>query len=195
MSTPAEQTPSRKRLSGLRRRPLLTPVWLTLLLGAAMLAAAAWVWSAQRTTTVILLRHAEKELGSIEDPPLSQAGEQRAVELARQFGDRSSIGGIDAIFVSDTRRAQRTAAPLAQKLGLTAFIYPSKDVGRLIDRIEADFRGRRVLVVGHSNTVPDLVHRLAPGVEVPAMPDSEYDTIYIVSIPTFGRTTVLRLKY
>src|SRR5258705_10242316 len=119
MSNAAEQTPPRKLLAGLRRRPLLTPVWLTLLLGVFVAAAAAWLWSSQTTTTVIVVRHAEKELGTIEDPPLSQAGEQRAADLARIFGDKSPTTSIDAIFVSDTRRSERTAAPLAQRLGVT----------------------------------------------------------------------------
>lgn len=195
MSNAAEQTPPRKLLSGLRRRPLLTPVWLTLLFGVLVVAAAAWLWSSQTTTTVIVVRHAEKELGTIDDPPLSQAGEQRAAELARVFGDKSSVAAIDRIFVSDTRRAQRTAAPLAQRLGLTPVVYPGRDVEALARRIESGLRGHRIFVVGHSNTVPELVHALAPRVTVPAMPDGEYDTIYIATIPTLGPVTVLRLKY
>ncbi len=195
MSNAAEQTPPRKLLAGLRRRPLLTPVWLTLLLGVFVAAAAAWLWSSQTTTTVIVVRHAEKELGTIEDPPLSQAGEQRAADLARIFGDKSPTTSIDAIFVSDTRRSERTAAPLAQRLGVTPVVYPGRDVEALAHRIESNLRGRRVFVVGHSNTVPELVRALAPRVRVPAMADGEYDTIYIATIPTLGPATVLRLKY
>jgi phosphohistidine phosphatase SixA len=195
MSNAAEQTPPRKLLAGLRRRPLLTPVWLTLLLGVLVVAAAAWFWSTQTTTTIIVVRHAEKELGTIDDPPLSQAGDQRAADLARLFGDRSSIPPIDMIFVSDTRRAARTAAPLAQRLGITPVVYPGRDVASLAQRIESGWRGHRVLVVGHSNTVPELVHALVPRVTVPPMPEGEYDTIYIATMPSLGPATVLRLKY
>ena len=195
MSNAAEQTPPRKLLAGLRRRPLLTPVWLTLVLGAFVAAATAWLWSSQTTTTVIVVRHAEKELGTIEDPPLSQAGEQRAADLARIFGDRSAVSPIDVVFVSETRRAQRTAAPLAQRLGVTPVVYQARDVEALAHRIESDLRGHRVLVVGHGNTVPELVHALAPRVSIPAMADGEYDTIYIATIPTLGPATVLRVKY
>ncbi|MGH8262432.1 MAG: hypothetical protein ACRET4_03055, partial [Steroidobacteraceae bacterium] len=98
MSNAAEQTPPRKVLAGLRRRPLLTPVWLTLLFGVLLAVAVGWLWSSQSTTTVIVVRHAEKELGTIDDPPLSQAGEQRAADLARIFGDKSSMVPIDVIF-------------------------------------------------------------------------------------------------
>jgi len=57
------------------------------------------------------------------------------------------------------------------------------------------YRGRCAIVIGHSNTVPDIVHRLAPDVNVPAMGEGEYDTVYIVTLPTFGPAAVLRLKY
>ncbi len=195
MSNTAEQTPPRKRLSALRRRPLLTPVWLTLLFGILVVAAGAWLWSSQVTTTIIIIRHAEKELGSIDDPPLSTAGEQRAVVLSRMLGEKSPAGQVDAIFVSDTRRSQRTAAPLAQRLGILLQIYPGRDVQSLVDKVDRQYRGRRILIVGHSNTVPDLVHRLAPRANVPPMAEDEYDTMYIVTVPTLGPTAVLRLKY
>jgi len=195
MSNTAEQTPPRKRLSALRRRPLLTPVWLTMLFGVVLVVAGAWLWSSQTTTTMIIIRHAEKELGSIEDPPLSTAGEQRAAALSRMFGEKSPAGHVDAIFASDTRRSQRTAAPLAQRLGIAVQIYPGRDLKSLTDTIHRQYRGRRILIVGHSNTVPELVHRLAPQAEIPAMAEDEYDTMYVVTVPTLGPAAVLRLKY
>jgi len=195
MSNTVEQTPPRKRLSGLRRRPLLTPVWLGLLLMIAVVGAGWWLWSSLTTTTVIVVRHAEKELGTIEDPPLSAAGEQRAVQLARMFGESASVPHVDGIFASDTRRGQRTAAPLAQRLNLTPQVYAGRDVASLVDRIRAQYRGRCVLVIGHSNTVPDIVHRLAPASNVPPMAEDEYDTLYIVTVPTLGPPSVLRMKY
>ena len=105
----------KKEHTELRRRPLLTPVWLTAIAGVVLVAIAAWFFLSLTTTTVVVVRHAEKELGTIEDPPLSQAGEQRAQLLARMFGERDARVRIDAIIVSDTRRAQRTAAPLADR--------------------------------------------------------------------------------
>jgi broad specificity phosphatase PhoE len=195
MSNNVEQTPPRKSLAGLRRRPLLTPFWLTLLLPIAVLLAAWWAWTSLATTTVIVVRHAEKELGSIDDPPLSSAGEQRAALLARMFGDATMPNRVEALFVTDTRRGQRTAAPLAQRLGLTPQIYDARDVDGLLSRIRSEHRGRCTLVIGHSNTVPEIVHRLARDAQVPAMSDAEYDTIYVVSVPTLGPASVLRFKY
>lgn len=195
MPQSAEQTPPRKRLSGLRRRPLLTPFWLTLLLPVAILVAGAWLWSLTTTTTVIVVRHAERELGTIDDPPLSTAGEQRAQALARMLGDSTTSPQVDAIFISDTRRSSQSALPLAQRLRLTPETYAARDVDTLVSRIRAAHRGRTTLVIGHSNTVPDIVHRLAPEFRAPAMGENEYDTIYIVTFPTVGPARVLRLKY
>ncbi|HZF15696.1 MAG TPA: histidine phosphatase family protein [Steroidobacteraceae bacterium] len=195
MATSPEQTPPRKMLSALRRRPLLTPVWLTLLLGIVLVAAGAWLWSSQTTTTIIVVRHAEKELGSIDDPPLSTAGEQRAAALGRMFGEKSTAGQVDAIFASDTRRGQRTAAPLALRLGISVQVYPGREVQPLLDKIDSQYRGRRILVVGHSNTVPDLVRRLAPRANVPPMGEDDYDTMYVVTVPSLGPPAVLRVKY
>src|ERR1700741_4981760 len=78
-----------------QRRPFMTPIWLTALaavmvLGCAVLAA--WGWAAAGRTTVIVVRHGEKDLSvSVTDPPLSPAGEARAALLARMFGDANSI--------------------------------------------------------------------------------------------------------
>src|SRR5262245_14653747 len=109
----------KKAYAELRRRPFLTPVWLMAFAGFLALVLIILFLASITTTTVIVVRHAEKEFGTIEDPPLSQAGEQRALLLARMFGGRASPGKIDAVIASDTRRSQRTAEPLAERLGVT----------------------------------------------------------------------------
>lgn len=185
----------KKEHAGLRRRPLLTPIWLSALLGIVVLAVLAWFLASMTTTTVVLVRHAEKELGSIEDPPLTPEGEQRAQLLARMFGARTGPGRIAAVFASDTRRAQRTAMPLADRLGIKVTTTKGDDYEGTIRRIRREFRGQSVLIVGHSNTVPELVRRLAHAKDIPEIPDAEYGTIYVVTMPTLGRASVLRLTY
>jgi broad specificity phosphatase PhoE len=184
----------KKEHTELRRRPLLTPVWLTAMAGVLLVAIAAWFLVSPTTTTVVVVRHAEKELGTIEDPPLSQAGEQRAQLLARMFGERDGRARIDAVIASDTRRAQRTAVPLADRLGVAVTTVEAKDYDGLMRQIRAH-RGGKVLVVGHSNTVPEIVHRLAGGDRVPPMAEDDYSHLYIVTMPTLGPASVLRLSY
>ena len=191
MNSPA----TKREHAELRRRPLLTPLWLGALAALFLVSIAAWFVLSMTTTTVVVVRHAEKELGSIDDPPLSQAGEERAELLARLFGSREGAGRIVAVFASDTRRAQRTAEPLAARLGIAVKPVPAVDVTGLLRQIRADYRGRNVLVVGHSNTVPEIVRRLSGDPSVPPMAESEYGTIYVVTVPTLGKASVLKINY
>jgi hypothetical protein len=70
-----------------------------------------------------------------------------------------------------------------------------KDVEGLARQIRSGYRGGRVLVVGHSNTVPDIVWAVSRTIRVPAMSDVDYSTIYIVSVPTLGPASLLKLTY
>ncbi len=167
-------------------------MWLLLFV---LLAAAFVAYRSATTTTVVLVRHAEKELVTIDDPPLSAAGERRAERLAQMFGDVRGVGRIDAIYVTATRRTQQTAMPLAARLGVKPTVVPAgSDLNALASRTTSEHRGGRVLIVGHSNTIPELVQKLS-GQPVPAIGEDEYDNIYVVTVPTFGKSSVLRLKY
>ena len=96
--------------------------------------------------------------------------------------------GIKAVFATDTRRAQQTGAPLAARLGMEVTTYDPDDTPSLVKAIAA--AGGPVLVVGHSNTVPDLVAAFG-GAKPPAIADDEYETIYVVEAQP---ATVARLK-
>src|SRR5215467_15891659 len=113
------------------RRPFLLPVWLSFGVIFDLFVAGLVTFliyrSATTTTVVVLARHAEKDLSSIQDPPLSPEGEQRAERLAQMFGRGKGIGRIDAIYVSDARRTQQTAAPLAERLGKQPVVVPAAD--------------------------------------------------------------------
>jgi broad specificity phosphatase PhoE len=167
-------------------------MWLLLLV---LLAAAFVAYRSATTTTVVLVRHAEKELVTIDDPPLSAAGERRAERLAQMFGDVRDVGRLDALYVTATRRAQQTAMPLAARLGVKPTVVPAGgDPDALAAEAVREHRGGRVLIVGHSNTIPQLVQKLS-GQTIPAIGEDEYDNIYVVTVPTFGKSNVLRLKY
>jgi len=177
-----------------QRRPFLAPVWVMAALCVIAIGLALAIYRSLATTTVVLVRHAEKELGTIEDPPLAPEGEVRAERLATMFGKVTGVGRIAAIYVSDTRRTQQTAAPLAARLRLQPVILPGKDVAALANHAMHDHRGGAVLIVGHGNTIPQIVQRIS-GLEVPPMAEDEFDEIYVVSVPTLGKASVLRLEY
>jgi broad specificity phosphatase PhoE len=184
-----------------QRRPFLMPIWLTAVAAAMVfsfaifLVFAAWMWGTADATTVIVIRHAEKEPGQGPDPPLTQAGEARAELLAQMFGDAKAVGHIDAIYVSPALRSRLTAAPLAARLGVDATIAPGDDPAALARRAVREHSGGRVLIVGRSDTVPAIVETLDGHTEIPQLADDEYGTMYIVTVPRIGHANFLRMTY
>lgn len=181
----------RKEYASLRRRPFLAPVWLAALAGALVIALGIWLLSAASTTTVFVMRHAEKAEAPAEDPPLSPAGEARALELAQHFGRAPKSLGFDSIIVSELRRTQETVRPLANRLGIPVIVVPASDPARAVRRALDENRGGRVLIVGHSDTVPAIVEELS-GEVVPEMSELEYGVVYVVAVPRFSRAAVTR---
>jgi broad specificity phosphatase PhoE len=142
-------------------------------------------------TTVILVRHAEKIIDpNNPDVDLSPAGQTRAQELVRMFGD----GGINAIYATQYKRTQETAKPLADKLGLPLNVVNSKNTADLLVKIHAENSGQTVFVVGHNNTVPEMILALG-GPKYPTIPESEYDNLYIVTVYRTGHAKVVKMKY
>jgi broad specificity phosphatase PhoE len=177
----------------------LTPIWLTAIavaLGVSFAVFAAWVWLTAGSTTVIVIRHAEKDLSvSVADPPLTQAGQARAARLAQMFGDAKDLGHVDAIYVSPALRNRLTAGPLAGRLGISVTIAPADDPRGLVKRVLREHGGGRVLIVGHSDTVPQIVAALYGYSKIPEIAAEEYGTMYIITVPRIGRANLLRLNY
>lgn len=182
----------RKEYASLRRRPFLAPVWLAALAGLLVIALAVWVIGAASTTTVFVMRHAEKAEAPPDDPLLSPAGEMRALALAEQFGRAPKGQGLDTIFVSEFRRTQETVRPLANRLGIPVIVVPAAEPKTVARRALDENRGGRVLIVGHSDTVPAIVKELS-GDKVPEMSVTEYGILYVVAVPRFSRAAVTRL--
>lgn len=179
-----------------RRSAFLAPLWLLGLAGILIVAAAFAYWHNATTTTIVVVRHAEKQVGAISDAPLSPPGEQRAVRLAQMFGDGVKFGRVKKVYVTDTRRTQQTAADLVQRLGVKPEVVDGKtSPSDLARRVLRENRGGLALIIGHSNTVPEIVDALAHTEKVPPIGDEEFDTMYVVTVPTIGRASILRLKY
>ncbi len=161
----------------------------------AIAVGLAWFFESQATTTVIFVRHAEKTAEPADDPLLSLAGQQRAAELARQLVDADVVAGIDAVYATPYRRTVDTAKPVADALGLPITSYDAADTETIMEQIVRKHKGKIVLVVGHSNTLPALIGNMGASKKVPVIEEDEYDNIYIVSIPWFGKTKTIRLRY
>ena len=175
-----------------RRRRRRTQV---IIIYTAIAVCLAWFFESQATTTVIFVRHAEKAIDPAGNPGLSAAGRARADELARQLVDADVIAGVDAIYATPYRRTEETAQPTAAALGLPITSYPATNTLTIMDEIVREHKGEIILVVGHSDTVPELIGNMGASKKVPAIAEDEFDNIYIVSIPWFGKTKTIRLRY
>ncbi len=154
-----------------------------------------------KVTTVFLVRHAEKADGPGQDPPLTEAGKQRAEALARLLQN----AGVKGIYTSQFQRTRLTAEPLAKRLGVTAVAVPlsvkpsnprevsEESIRELTKKVEAH-AGGAVLIVGHSNSVPDVI-RMLGGDSVPKIDESKFDDLFVVTVYAGGRAKVVQLKY
>ena len=138
----------------------------------AVLASLLVSLSAQGQEVVFLVRHAEK-LDSSKDTRLSPKGEERAKALAAKLKD----AGVTAIYTSEFRRAQETAKPLADALGLTPKVHPASDSKGLVELLKKE--GGRALVVGHANTVPEIVRMY--GGKLGELREDEFDGLFLVA--------------
>jgi broad specificity phosphatase PhoE len=100
-----------------------------------------------------VMRHLHTPAGE-RDPDLTAEGQSQALVLADWFGSHRPR----VIYVSSFRRSQQTAAPTAAKLALTPIVYDPSDTAALVARVRAG--PKPALIVGHSNTVPDIVEQL-----------------------------------
>jgi broad specificity phosphatase PhoE len=149
---------------------------------AALLAFAAMPAAAQ--SNIYVMRHLNTPAGQA-DPDLLPEGRHAAEALAGWFHDERPV----AIYVTDYKRTRQTVAPLAARLGLTPIVYDPADTPGLIARVHAAHGA--VLVVGHSNTVPDIVAAL--GGTRPAPLDHE-DFGDIWRVAPGGATTRMRIE-
>jgi broad specificity phosphatase PhoE len=128
--------------------------------------------------TIYLVRHAERAAisGRVpSDTGLSPQGETRAKALASLLKD----AGITAIYTSEYRRTQQTAAPLAKLLGIRPQVIPADDIRSLVAKLRASTGN--VLVVGHSNTLPSLLNALGITARV-TIAESDYDNLFEVTL-------------
>jgi broad specificity phosphatase PhoE len=123
-----------------------------------------------------------------DDPPLSPAGEQRAARLAAMLAG----SGVTQIYTTEFKRTRQTAAPLAEKLKLKPVMAAANDPDPLVQALQKGTSP--ALVVGHSNTLPDLMKKLGVA-ETVTIGDSDYDNLFVVVRGAAGKATLIRLKY
>ncbi|MBB6092270.1 phosphohistidine phosphatase SixA [Povalibacter uvarum] len=180
-------------LEKLRRRPFFFPLLFPVLVFIAVVAAAAWLFDARATTVVVVVRHAETEVGTDPDPGLSVDGRERAARLAKMLSQARPVRGIDAIFASELKRTQQTVTPLSETLALPLNVIPAATWNDLPRKILRSHRGEYVLVSGNSTTVPALIEALSG--EKVELREDEYDAMFILFLPQISKKKVMRLRY
>lgn len=149
--------------------------WVYLLAAGLLIliGAFAFWWYCGVQSTVLLVRHADRE-GTLDE--LSQAGRTRAQALVHAT-ERS---GVKAIIRSDAVRAEQTAQLLATALGLTPLVLDGKDIDAFAREVRKR-SGSTVLVIGHSNTVTPIIAALG-GPTLPQIGDAEFDNLYVLHL-------------
>lgn len=144
-----------------------------------------------KTTTFIILRHAEKD-GTDKDPNLSADGLARADELRKTLGNVA----VNAIYSTGYKRTKQTVTPLANEKGIAITEYQAKKpYAELVNEILAENRGKTVVLVGHSNTVPEILKVLSNNTFNVSISESQFDNLFIVAHTEGFDAKVLQLKY
>ena len=159
-------------------------LWPLLICAFALANAAS-----AKPPVIFLVRHAERAAisGPVpSDTGLSRQGKARAQDLAQALKDAQ----ITAIYTSEYKRTKETAEPLALSLGIRPEVAQSDDFRTLIAKLKA-LRGN-ALVVGHSNTLPQIINALRASSRV-TVAETEYDNLFMVVMDRPPR--LIRLHY
>ena len=162
----------------------------------ALVSTNAFAGIGPPDTVVVVVRHAEKATDDPKDPSLSEAGQARAQRLAE------ALKGLPLQHAVSTqyKRTHDTAAPAAKANGIEVHAKPIDASNEatyardLAAHIRQDHAGQNLLLVGHSNTVPELVEALT-GTKPAPIADDEFDRVYVVTLPQDGPARFVVLKY
>lgn len=145
------------------------------LLATVTLLFAQFGFSQSTTTTYYLIRHAEK-VDNSKNPDLSEIGLKRAQNWNKIFEKVH----FDAIYSTNYTRTIHTVAPLADKNNIAITQYDHKTID--VPKFKSDNAGKTVLIVGHSNTIPNLVNQLIGKSIYTDIDDNTFGDMFIVTV-------------
>ena len=176
---PTAKTRQRRR----RRRAITLSAYIVVVFGLA------WFFESQGTTTIIFVRHADIDQPAVQDQdvPLNANGLARAELLADFLEGVDVVAGVDAIYVSPLQQTHQTAAPLAKRLGINYEVADPYNVVSFMKTVLFEHKREIVLVVTHSDVIALLVEELHGSKNIAEIAPDEYENIFIVSIPWWGK--------
>ncbi len=144
-------------------------------------------------TTVFIVRHAEKDISDPknQDPELSAEGRERAEALARKL----KYIKLDAVFVTKYKRTGQTAYNSAKKSKVELQTYEAQDFRHIRELVITKHGGHKVLIVGHSNTVLELLEAFGASRPLAALSDDDYDFFFELRIDSQGKVELSTKHY
>lgn len=136
----------------------------------------------EQCSTFYLIRHAEKVRTdkSDKDPKLNEYGMLRAIKWQEYFSDKN----ISKIYSTNYKRTLETVKPIQESSDIIPIIYSPSDIDYknfiMSNKIEV------VLIVGHSNTIPDFVNGLINENVYSQIDDLNNSNLYVVNICESG---------
>ena len=189
-ASPLHSQIERRRRRRLRLLPLV--VYSVVVLGLV------YFFQQRPSTTIVFVRHTDTDqaVGG-DDPPLSERGRARAEALADFLQDIDVVAGVDHIFVGHTKRTEQTAAPLAARLHVPVEARDQTTVGAYMRYVMRHHSGEIVLVVADGDVIPAMIDELHGNgsKRLPPFDPKDYDEVYIVTSPWYGKVKTLRLHY
>ncbi|MBN2733177.1 MAG: histidine phosphatase family protein [Balneolaceae bacterium] len=143
-----------------------------------------------KTTTFIVVRHAEKADDGTKDPPLNETGIKRAKTLA----DHLKETNITAIYSTPYKRTMQTVQQIADTKALQIKTYDPFADSVMVKMLENE-SGGTVLISGHSNTTPRLVNQLIGEERYQKFDESDYDNLFIITASEIGNGTVFKMTF
>jgi 2,3-bisphosphoglycerate-dependent phosphoglycerate mutase len=145
-----------------------------------LIALVAQTALAQKTLKVYIVRHAEKLVANPtdKDPELSEEGRLRADALLKKLKGNN----IDSIYTTNYKRTKLTGFPLADKIGLAIKTYEPNEIQALAKAWKKNALGKNILIVGHSNTVLEIIEAFGGVRPVKELTDDDYDYLFELSI-------------
>ena len=143
----------------------------------------------ENTSVYYFIRHAEKDRSDStnKNPSLTIQGLERANKWALFFKDKN----IAAVYSTNYKRTQQTALPIAKEQNLEIISYTAKEL--ISEKFIANNKGKNIVIVGHSNTTPELVNSLLGEKKYEDIADSENNNVFIVTLNK-NKTTAKRVK-
>jgi 2,3-bisphosphoglycerate-dependent phosphoglycerate mutase len=149
-------------------------------------------WGDSSWTHIFCVRHAEKAKDDPKDPLLTPEGTARAERLGRILAE----SGLDSVYASPYRRTQLTAEPV-QRRGNTPPVVtyrPDQQAEWLLTLMEQS-KGKTLLIVGHQNTIPQLLNQLEGSLRYDNIPDLDFGRFYVVATRGIGKTEIMEYRY